>query len=118
MLWSKLMQTISERRHGLGQHADTVSKEDNVKLMQLLYISILVYNMGLFAVKTSLLCQYLRFFVARAWRVTCHILLVIIACGGVAFITTSIFSCKPVAKFWNFGLQGRCVNLQGITATC
>lgn len=102
-----------QRQNGLGKHAVDVSEADNVRLLQLLYSSIMVYNSGLFLVKASLLCQYLRFFVERSWRRACYVLMGIIVAGGVAFLTTSACTCVPVAGFWNG--NGKCINIQGMS---
>lgn len=105
-----------QRRSGLGKHAVDVSGEDNIRLLQLLYSSILVYNSGLAIVKASLLYQYLRFFVERRWRRACHIMFVIVVLGALSFLLTSACTCIPVAAFWNTEIEGRCINTQSESA--
>ncbi|KIW24041.1 uncharacterized protein PV07_09780 [Cladophialophora immunda] len=101
-----------QKDHGLGRHADTVSEEDNETLSKLLYASIIVYNLGLFLVKDSILYQYLRFFVERRYRLAAWILIVFICVAGVTFILTSCFSCWPVAYYWDKSIKGgHCVDL-------
>jgi hypothetical protein len=101
-----------QRRNGLGRHAVDVSTEDNIRLLQLLYSSILVYNTGLAIVKASLLYQYLRFFVERQWRRACYAMFAVVVVGALAFLITSACTCIPVAAFWNNNIQGHCINTQ------
>jgi hypothetical protein len=101
-----------QRRNGLGRHSEDVSHEDNVRLLKLLYSSILVYNTGLAIVKASLLYQYLRFFVARKWRRACYGMFAIVVVGALAFLTTSACTCIPVSAFWDTDIRGSCINTQ------
>jgi hypothetical protein len=102
-----------QRRNGLGKHAVDVTHEDNIRLLQLLYSSILVYNSGLMIVKASLLYQYLRFLVERKWRRACYITLAVTVTGSLSFLITSACTCIPVAAFWNDNIKGNCINTQG-----
>ncbi len=82
------------------------------RLAKLLYSSIIIYNLGLFAVKDSILCQYLRFFVETHYRRAAWFLIGFISVGGLAFILTSCFACRPVASFWDRSIEGgRCIAL-------
>ncbi|KAK5193383.1 hypothetical protein LTR99_006935 [Exophiala xenobiotica] len=103
---------VLQKDHGLGQHADTVSEEDNETLGQLLYASVIVYNIALFLVKISILYQYLRFFVQRSYRLTAWCLIGFIGFGGFAFILTTCFSCWPIKYYWNKSIKGgHCVDM-------
>jgi len=108
-----LTATIAlQKEHGLGRHADTVSKADNETLAQLLYASVIVYNIALFLVKVSILYQYLRFFVQRNYRLAAWWLIGTIGIGGSAFILTSCFSCWPIRYYWDKSIEGgHCVDL-------
>ena len=77
-----------------------------------MYASIIVYNLGLFVVKNSILYQYLRFFVSRSYRIAAWALIAFITVAGVAMIITSCFSCWPVAFYWDKSVEGgHCVNM-------
>ncbi|KIW80727.1 hypothetical protein Z517_07343 [Fonsecaea pedrosoi CBS 271.37] len=103
---------VLQKNCGLGRHADTVSEEDNETLSKLLYASIILYNLGLFLVKDSILYQYLRFFVDRRYRLAAWVLIISICVAGVAFILTSCFSCWPIAFYWDKTIKGgHCIDL-------
>ncbi|OAG40135.1 hypothetical protein AYO21_05613 [Fonsecaea monophora] len=103
---------VLQKNCGLGRHADTVSEEDNETLSKLLYASIILYNLGLFLVKDSILYQYLRFFVDRRYRLAAWVLIISICVAGVAFILTSCFSCWPIAFYWDKSVRGgHCIDL-------
>ncbi|OAP56481.1 hypothetical protein AYL99_09660 [Fonsecaea erecta] len=113
VLSTGLTVTIAlQKEHGLGRHAYTVSEEDNETLSKLLYASIIVYNLGLFLVKDSILYQYLRFFVEPRYRLAAWALIIFVCLAGVTFILTSCFSCWPVAYYWDKSIKGgHCIDL-------
>ena len=77
-------------------------------------MSIVVYNLGLFMIKTSILVQYLRIFAARNWRIAAWTLMGLIWAGGLTFVFISAFSCTPVKKFWDAddSVDGHCIVTQ------
>ncbi|KAJ9610699.1 hypothetical protein H2200_005476 [Cladophialophora chaetospira] len=100
-----------EKDNGLGRHQDTVSQKEGETMLKVLYASIIVYNLGLFLVKDSILYQYLRFFVERRYRRAAWFLIGFILVGGVAFILTGCFACSPIAFSWDKSIQGgHCIN--------
>lgn len=78
--------------------------------MQALFASIMMYNFGLTLTKVSILLQYLRITVDPAVRKGCWVLMYITLFNCVQTFITGIFSCYPVAKFWDDRITGRCVN--------
>ena len=99
-----------QRRNGLGKHVVDVSPDQGTRLLQLLYISILVYNSSLAIVKASLLYQYLRFLVERKWRRACYITLGLVLAGSSSFLTAAACTCIPVAAFWRKDIHGTCID--------
>jgi hypothetical protein len=111
-LHSSTYSDPSERRNGLGRHANTVSAEENVRLLQLLYASIFIYNTGLFTCKGSIVYQYLRFFVERTFRRLAWALIAVIVVGALTFLLGTALTCMPVDKFWYVEKPGGCINKQ------
>ena len=87
-----------------------MTPEEGVRLLQLLYASIFIYNMGLFICKVSILYQYLRFFVQKIYRRAAYGLIAIIIIGRLAFLLTNALTCLPVDKFWYTEKSGHCIN--------
>ncbi|KAI1628765.1 50S ribosomal protein L36e [Exophiala viscosa] len=103
---------VLQKNHGLGRHSDTVSVADNETLSKLLYVSVIIYNLGLFMVKDSILYQYLRFFVQRRYRYAAWALIIFIGVVGLIMILTSAFSCWPIEYYWDKTVEGgHCVNM-------
>jgi len=69
-------------------------------------------------VKDSILYQYLRFFVARPYRIAVWVLITLICVVGLLFLLIASFSCWPVAFFWDKSIKGgHCVNFTAIWFT-
>lgn len=78
---------------------------------QLLYISVIFYCVGLIALKTSILFQYLRFFVDKTFRALAWALMAVVVIGGSVLVLTSSLSCLPVAFNWDKTIVGgHCLN--------
>lgn len=79
---------------------------------KLLYISIIVYNLGLLVVKDSILYQYLRFFVTKSYRRAAWGLIIFITTVGFVMILTSCVSCLPIPYYWDRSVKGgHCIDL-------
>ncbi|GLI73089.1 hypothetical protein PoHVEF18_001299 [Penicillium ochrochloron] len=59
----------------------------------------------------SILMLYLRIFIQRWFRITCHTLLVIIASYMVAAFFASVFQCTPVPRAWDKTIAGSCIKI-------
>lgn len=70
----------------------------------------MMYNFGLTLTKVSIILQYLRITVDRGVRKSCKILMYITLFNCFQTFITGIFSCYPVAKFWDDRIPGGCVN--------
>lgn len=70
----------------------------------------MMYNFSLTLTKISILLQYLRITIDRPVRVACRAFIVFAIVICVETFFAGIFSCYPVAKFWDDRIPGRCVN--------
>lgn len=76
-----------------------------------LYVCVILYNLSLTFVKISILLQYLRICITRISKRSCHVVLAFIIAYGITTFFTSVFTCRPVAYFWNSTIHGgTCVN--------
>jgi len=69
-----------------------------------------MYNFGLTLVKISILLQYLRITIDKHVRIACKIFIALAVFNCFQTFFTGIFSCYPVAKFWDDRIPGGCVN--------
>jgi len=85
---------------------------DITNTLKFLYVSIIVYNLGLFIVKDSILYQYLRFFIRKSYRRATWSLIVFITSLGLILIVTSCLSCVPVRFYWDKSIKGgKCISM-------
>ncbi|KAH7394676.1 hypothetical protein BKA66DRAFT_388751, partial [Pyrenochaeta sp. MPI-SDFR-AT-0127] len=96
--------------NGMGEHIEAVPLSHLIGSLKALFASILMYNFGLTFTKISILLQYLRIAIERGVRTSCWVLLYITLFNWVQTFFTNIFSCYPVAKFWDDRIPGGCVN--------
>lgn len=76
-----------------------------------MWASNLTYAFSTTFIKISILAQYLRLFEGRsvlARKATWGIL-TIVSLWGITFGLLALFSCTPIAKNWDFTLEGKCV---------
>lgn len=73
-----------------------------------------MYNFGLTFTKLSIILQYLRITVDPIVRKGCWVLLWYVLANCFQTFITGIFSCYPVAKFWDDRIPGGCVNKSGL----
>ncbi len=113
-------------KFGLGYHIDTLTPDQLTSYFivsgggerarrlplskannrhQAFYLSIVMYNVGLGAIKISILLQYYRIFASRMRRVTVAAMAVVGA-WSVALVLISIFTCHPIAAFWDKTIAG------------
>ena len=48
-----------------------------------------------------MLFLYLRIFPGTSFRLVTHVLIAFIVAVSIAFITVTIFQCKPISAFWD-----------------
>jgi hypothetical protein len=70
----------------------------------------MMYNFGLTLTKVSILLQYLRITIDPPVKKVCRALIFFALLNCIQTLFTGIFSCYPVAKFWDDRIPGGCVN--------
>ncbi|KAI1843182.1 hypothetical protein JX265_009922 [Neoarthrinium moseri] len=73
------------------------------------YVSITLYNTGLFFTKMTFLAQYYRVLSIRKMRLTLQIAMAVVGAWSLSQVFVGIFICQPIAKFWNDSLDGHCI---------
>ncbi|KAF2013598.1 hypothetical protein BU24DRAFT_312480, partial [Aaosphaeria arxii CBS 175.79] len=96
--------------NGMGRHIQALTMEQGIGSLKALFASIMMYNFGLTLTKVSIILQYLRITIDKAVRKWCFALLYFTLLNCFQTFMTGIFSCYPVAKFWDDRIPGGCVN--------
>ncbi len=60
--------------------------------------------------KVSMLCLYLRIFIAKYFRRLCYVSLAVVIGWAVGSTVATVFQCVPVAGFWNKSIDARCIH--------
>lgn len=89
----------------------TFQKEHNLTCTQHIWSTNLTYVASTTFIKLAILCQYLRLFdmQSKVARVCTWMMIALTASWGITFFLLALFSCRPIAKNWNFTLPGTCV---------
>jgi len=95
-----------EAKDGFGKHVATLTPPQIVACLQALFASILLYNLSLTCIKLSIIQLYLRVFAGRTSRRICQALFAIMVAYGLEATILGIFSCTPIAFFWNSKIKG------------
>lgn len=90
----------------MGRHIDTLTPQELVTSLKPFWASIVIYNLGLFLCKFSILLQYLRIFPYRLFRILNFSLMTFIFAWSCWTVFSAIFSCRPVEYFWNKSIPG------------
>lgn len=80
----------------------------------MLWLAIPFYNASLACTKFSILFQYLRIFPAKAFRISCWIVMAIVALYSSWAIVSGFVNCVPVAKFWDRTIAGNCLSFEAL----
>ena len=102
---------IISRTGGGSNPAPTLRSdpEQQISLIKYLLAIILLHLTSVALPKISILCLYLRIFVKRGTRITCYVLIGVIAANCIAFSFAAIFQCSPVAYQWDKSIaHGTC----------
>ncbi|KAI1499600.1 integral membrane protein [Biscogniauxia marginata] len=102
---------LASCEYGFGQHIFNLSIQNKITTLKLFYVAQAFYKVTLNLTKASILLLYLRIFVQRWFRVSCHILLGIIICFMIATTASSIWQCNPVARAWDKTIPGTCISI-------
>jgi hypothetical protein len=84
--------------------------ESHLKNTQALFASIMMYNFGLTFTKASIVLQYIRISIGHNVRKACWVAMSIVVALCIEAFFANIFSCSPVAKFWDDRIPGSCIN--------
>lgn len=82
--------------------------------LQIFWITIPFYNAALLCAKAAILLQYYAVFSTKRMRLTCQIMLTMLAVYGIWCIVSAFLNCVPVAKFWDPSIPGFCLSSKGL----
>ena len=76
--------------------------------------SVCIYPPAMAFAKLAILVFYLRINPDRGFRLQVFAIMFIITGYSIAVILANIFECKPISKFWNPLLPGKCIKISDI----
>ncbi|KAJ3526341.1 hypothetical protein NM208_g11236 [Fusarium decemcellulare] len=102
-----LVAVMEQVRYGLGLPPDP---ELLSRFIQATTASVISYTVCHLAVKLSISIQCLRIFITPAARRLFLSLIVFFSVYGTLCLMLTIFTCWPVAKYWDDSIPGRCLD--------
>jgi hypothetical protein len=102
----KLTHSIATVKYGMGRHFANLTPFEKVTSAKPFWASIIIYNLGLFLCKFSILLQYLRIFPYRTFRIFNYSLMAFIFAWSCWTVFSAIFFCRPVEYFWDRSIVG------------
>ncbi|PSR99117.1 hypothetical protein BD289DRAFT_361467 [Coniella lustricola] len=97
---------LSMAKLGLGTHLWDLRDGALKQILLLFYISEVIYVAAMALTKASIVAMYMRIFQAyRPFRIACYAALGFIILPSLAILLATIFSCRPVAFFWDRDLR-------------
>ncbi|KAM5343756.1 hypothetical protein ACJ41O_012293 [Fusarium nematophilum] len=91
------VSTSLEAKYGLGRHIEAVSPEETIEQLKYLYVSILIYNVGMNIVKISFLLQYRRIFQSVRVHDVCFWAIIVVILWACLQTTLLAISCLPIS---------------------
>ena len=84
----------------MGQHIQSLGLHESIQSQKAFYVSVWVYNLAMSCTKFSILLQYLRIFPHHLFRISCFIMIGIVAIYTCWTVFSAIFACWPISYFW------------------
>ncbi|KAI2623474.1 hypothetical protein GGS26DRAFT_219028 [Hypomontagnella submonticulosa] len=96
--------------NGLGKHVwDLGGEVERKNYLKGFYVSITLYQSGLFFIKMAFLTQYYRVLAIKTMRKTFTAAMIIIGCWSLSQIFIGIFICDPISGFWDQSPTSTCI---------
>ncbi|KAK2035871.1 hypothetical protein LZ31DRAFT_485437 [Colletotrichum somersetense] len=96
-------------RNGLGRHVYFLAPEEIKNYFKAFYTSIVLYNASLGGIKMTFLLQYYRVLAVQKMKKVIIGAMVIAGAWSTSQIFVTIFTCSPVAAFWDRSIKGTCI---------
>ncbi|KAH7382013.1 hypothetical protein BKA64DRAFT_218410 [Cadophora sp. MPI-SDFR-AT-0126] len=104
--------TILMASKGFGRHVWDLADGSLLQILRSLYVAECLYVITLAATKISVLFLYLRIFPHKSFRTATLATMGMIALSTTIIFLMTVFSCHPVAFFWNRDIRGgKCMDL-------
>ncbi|KAI6264888.1 hypothetical protein MCOR27_011597 [Pyricularia oryzae] len=94
----------------LGTETVDKNSENYIKEIRFGTVCLISFSLGMALVKCFFAVLHLRLFPSRYVRILNRCIIVYVLCQSTEEIVATIFRCQPVAKTWNPGMEGACVN--------
>ncbi|KAI4167394.1 MAG: hypothetical protein LQ343_007247 [Gyalolechia ehrenbergii] len=97
--------------NGSGKHILMVDLDEILNFGKLFFTGTLLFAVGCFALKLSILFFYHRIFAVRKFTIWCIAIGIVSVAWFIAFIVSQFLICRPVECFWDKSIPDcKCVN--------
>lgn len=94
----------------LGTETVDKNSENYTKEIRFGTVCLISFSLGMALVKCFFAVLHLRLFPSRYVRILNRCIIVYVLCQSTEEIVATIFRCQPMAKTWNPGMEGACVD--------
>ncbi|CZT12658.1 uncharacterized protein RAG0_16400 [Rhynchosporium agropyri] len=103
--------------NGYGRHFWDLDPAKVQNMLQMFYVSELLYITTLTLVKSSILVFYFRVFPSQRFRIINLMTLCVVVMTGLAIFLCFVFQCTPIYGLWNPQLKPQCLNINTLAYT-
>ncbi|KAK2055733.1 hypothetical protein LY76DRAFT_595790 [Colletotrichum caudatum] len=125
--WTALMAAMSNivtgvicifySRMGFGRHFWDIDARNGKTILQLFYVTQMLYIFTLFCAKVSLSAFYCRVFVNSRFLYINYAFILLYIVKAVLFTFLVMFQCLPLQVIWDRSIAGQCLNTSIISYT-
>ncbi|KAK0656877.1 hypothetical protein B0T16DRAFT_315824 [Cercophora newfieldiana] len=103
------IMVASNTLYGAGRHIQVVDLNNLWKYFRTFYVSIVLYNGSLTAIKIAFLLQYYRILSTQKMRRIILAALTFVGLWSISQLLVTTFTCTPIEKFWKPEVPGTCI---------
>lgn len=109
---SKIANSLSATRYGLGRHHEQQKPEQVETYVKLTLVASLSYSAAAMFIKLSLLAFYLRLAPNNRIFIILVYVMIFVSIGfGLGSILTAGLQCIPISMLWDITVKGKCVDI-------
>ncbi|KAF2459140.1 hypothetical protein BDY21DRAFT_362619 [Lineolata rhizophorae] len=98
--------------YGMGLHGTAIAFNNMIDILKDTLAIEVIYYFAIYAIKMSILFQYLRFAVTRKFRILCVYTMAILSIFIVICFIVTMAQCIPLKEMWDLleAVEGKCIN--------
>ncbi|KAK1990411.1 hypothetical protein LX36DRAFT_686034 [Colletotrichum falcatum] len=113
--WTALMAAVGYSHLGFGRHFWDIDVRNGKTILQLFYITQMLYIFTLFCAKVSLSAFYCRVFMDQKFLYTNYVMILLYIVKAIVYFFLIAFQCLPIQAVWDYSIRGHCMDTSVIS---